>query len=188
MGSFRSPGDALAPPSKLHSLQWITEIAANVVIVFALVVGGLVWLHRVATGSSQTAACGSSAHLAPLPGTPVTLPGVDWRAQPSTLVVAISSACPHCVNESSFYSDITHSAHRTPILIVMPQQTQTAQSFLDEHSITPSRTISADLRSIQVNVTPTLMLVSPSGVVKQAWVGELDDKQRREILNALDHL
>ena len=136
-------------------------------ILCALVLGGLVWLHRVATSSSQTATCGSSVHPAPLPGTPITLHGVDWSVQPSTLVVAISSACPHCVNNSSFYSDITRSAHRIPIVIVMPQSKQTAQSFLDEHSITPSRTISADLRNIQVDVTPTLMLVSPSGIVKQ---------------------
>ena len=117
----------------------------------------------------------------------MSLPGVDWKAQPSTLVVAIWSGCPHCVNESAFYSELTRSAHRVPIVTVMPQPEQIAQSFLDQHGIKPAKTVSADLRSIQVQVTPTLLLVSSSGLVQQAWVGELDDKQQHEVFTAVDH-
>jgi hypothetical protein len=180
------PHDISAPSSHLNRVRSITEIAANVAIVCAVVVGGLVWLHRIATNSSRTAT--SVLAVAPAPGTTIKLTGVDWSVQASTLIVAISSTCPHCVNDTPFYHDITKSAHRIPIIVVMPQQKQTAQSFLDAHNVTPSRAISADLGGIRVNVTPTLMLISSAGVVKQTWVGELNDMQRHEVTTALDHL
>jgi hypothetical protein len=187
MESARPPGDIPVPLLQIDRLRRLTEIAANIVIVCAVIFCAIVWLHHDRTSSPATA-CGPSAAQAPLPGTPVTLPGVDWRSQASTLVVAISSACPHCLKESSFYSEITRTAHRVPIFVVMPQPKQAAQSFLDEHDIKPSGTISDNLRDMQVQVTPTLLLVSSSGVVKQTWVGELDARQRLEVLRVLDHL
>lgn len=166
--------------SRVRNLRQFTEVTANVVIVCALVLGGGVWLYRtmhpapINTGSN------------PPPGTAITLPGVDWGAHPSTLVIAISTLCPHCENEAAFYSDLTRSKHRSPVVVVMPQQQQTAQSFLDEHHINPTNTISADLRNLQVRATPTIVLVSSSGVVKQTWVGELNDKQKTEVSSAID--
>ncbi len=188
MDFVRPQSDSPSPGTAFHRLSGIAEIAANVVIICAVFFTGFMWWHQAAKGSSQVAACGSTVHPAPLPGTRISLPGVDWSSHPSTLVVAISSTCPHCVNSSSFYSKLTRSAHRNPVVVVMPQSEETARSFLARSSITPSRMISANLSSIQVSVTPTLVLVSSSGVVKQTWVGELDDSQRREVLTVLDHL
>jgi hypothetical protein len=82
----------------------------------------------------------NAASVAPVPGTPIDLAGVNWSGHASTLVVAISSACPHCVNETPFYREITLSPHQTPVYIVIPDQKQAAQSFLEEHHVTPSRT------------------------------------------------
>lgn len=185
MGSIR-PAPSGTPPYKLQKARLVTEIAANVVIICAVGLVALVLLDRTVASSSRTAF--RDLTVAPSPGTPIRLTGVDWSAHASTLIVAISSTCPHCMKETSFYSDITRSAHRTPIIVVMPQETQTAQSFLGGYHITPSRAISADLQGIQVKVTPTLILISSSGVVRQTWVGELNDTQKREVFQALDHL
>jgi len=185
MGSIR-PAQSGTPAHKLQRVRLVTEIAANVAIICSVGLIAFVLFDRTLVSSSHTAI--RDFTVAPPPGTPIRLTGVDWSAHASTLIVAISSTCPHCMKESSFYSDITRSAHRIPIIVVMPQESQTAQSFLGDYHIKPSRAISADLQGIQVKVTPTLILISSSGVVRQTWVGELNDTQKREVFQALDHL
>jgi hypothetical protein len=119
-------------------------------------------------------------------GTQIAIPGVDWSHHKATLVVAISSACHYCVASSPFYSEITHSTHVAPIVVVMPQGEQDAQTFLHEHAITPGSVVSASLASIQVSATPTLLLISSSGVVTKVWVGELTGTQKRDVVESLD--
>lgn len=101
--------------------------------------------------------------------------------------MAISSVCHYCISSSPFYSKITHSAHVAPIVVVMPQGEQDAQAFLRQHAITPRSVVSASLASINVNATPTLLLVSPSGMVTKEWVGELTNTQQQDVIESLDH-
>ena len=120
-------------------------------------------------------------------GKQVVLPGVQWSSHRATLVVAISSACHFCIASTHFYSQITRSNHAAPVVVVMPQGEQDAQAFLSKHAIAPSSVVSASLASIQVNATPTLLLISPSGIVTKAWIGELTDTQQHEVIESLDH-
>jgi hypothetical protein len=123
--------------SRLRRVRYITEIVANIVIVGAVVAGCVVWVTQSKSSDKST----SARVQYPVPGTPINLAGASWDNHPSTLIIAISSECPHCINEAAFYRDLTHSAHRDPILVVMPQQPDTARSFLNENGITPSRTL-----------------------------------------------
>jgi len=169
-------------------IQRIVELAANLVIVVAVAVGATVWLRRPNTaGPLHNTSLTSPVSEYPTLGTQIVLPGVDWNAHKATLVVAISSACHYCVASTPFYSEITHSTHVAPIVVVMPQGEQDAQAFLREHSITPRSVVSASLASIQVSATPTLLLISPSGMVTKEWVGELTNMQRHDVIESLDH-
>jgi len=175
--------------NRLANIRSITEVAANLALVVAVAVGLTVWLRRPNTAALLHNTNGPVAvSQYPALGTQIVLPGVDWSPHKATLVVAISSACHFCVDSTPFYSEITHSTHVAPIIVVMPQGEQDARTFLEKYAITPRSVVSASLPSIQVNATPTLMLVSSSGTVKQTWVGELNDAQKHEVFTALDHL
>jgi hypothetical protein len=179
----------LTSPKRFNKIQRIAEFAANLAIVVAVVVGVTVWLRRPNTVSplSTTSVTGSSGTKHSTLGTQIAIPGVDWSAHNATLVVAISTACHYCIASTTFYSEMTHAAHVAPIVVVMPQKEQDARTFLREHDVTPRSIVSANLASIQVSATPTLLLISSSGIVTKEWVGELTNIQQHEVIESLDH-
>jgi hypothetical protein len=172
---------------RLVKIRQIIEITANLALITAVVMGLTVFLHRPSSTNVGNIA-NNSPPLSQNPpvGTRIDLPGVDWRAHKATLVVAISSACHYCVNSTPFYSQITHSAHQAPVVVVMPQGQVEAKAFLQQHSITPNVTVSADLTNIQVQATPTLLLISSSGTITRSWVGELTETQKKQVVDALN--
>jgi hypothetical protein len=179
----------LTSPKWLNTIQRIAELAANLAIIVAVIVGVTVWLHRPNTAGplSNTSVTRPSETKYSTLGTQIAIPGVDWSTHKATLVVAISAACHYCVASTPFYSEMTHSAHVAPIVVVMPQEEQDARTFLREHDIKPGGVVSANLASIQVSATPTLLLISSSGIVTKEWVGELTNRQRNEVIESLDH-
>lgn len=73
-------------------------------------------------------------------------------------------------------------------MVVMPQGQKEAKTFLQQHSITPNNIVSEDLTNIQVQGTPTLLLISSSGTVTRSWVGELTETQRQQVVDALNQI
>ena len=174
--------------SRLANIRSITEITANLTLVVAVAVGVTVWLRLPNTeGLFHNASVTGAVSQYPALGSHIALPGVDWSPHKATLVMAISSACHFCVDSAPFYSELTHSTHVAPVVVVMPQAEQDARAFLQAHEITPLSVVSASLASIQVNATPTLLLISSSGIVTREWVGELTNTQRHDVLESLDH-
>ncbi|HMH14158.1 MAG TPA: hypothetical protein VK578_13730 [Edaphobacter sp.] len=170
-------------------IRQIIEITANLALITAVVVGLTVFLrHPSSANVGNIANINAPLSQNPPVGTKIDLPGIDWRAHKATLVVAISSACHYCVNSTPFYSQITHSAHHAPVVIVMPQGQEEARAFLQQHSITPNNTVSTDLANIQVQGTPTLLLISSSGTITRSWVGELTETQKKQVIDALNQI
>jgi hypothetical protein len=170
-----------------HKIQGITEFAANLTIVVAVVVGVTLWLRspKETLSLNQINLTGSSMENTAV-GMKIDLPGIVWSSHRSTLVVAISSTCHYCLESAPFYSSITRTNHAAPIVVVMPQEQREAKTFLLEHAIAPSSTVSLPLNKIQVEGTPTLLLVSSSGTVIRSWVGELSKRQQQQVLESLD--
>ena len=179
----------LTSPKQFNKFQRIAEFAANLAIIVAVIVGVTVWLRRPnrADPLPNASITRSPETKYSTLGTQIAIPGVDWNAHKATLVVAISTACHYCVASTPFYREMTHSVHVAPIVVVMPQREQDARTFLREHDITPRSVVSANLASIQVSATPTLLLISSSGIVTKEWVGELTNIQRHEVIESLDH-
>jgi hypothetical protein len=173
---------------RFTKVRQIIEITANIALIPAVGVGLTVFLHRPSAAHIEANANISSPLLSPPNGTKIYLPGIDWRAHKATLVVAISSACHYCMNSAPFYSQITHSTHQVPVVVVMPQGQKEAKTFLQQHSITPNNIVSEDLTNIQVQGTPTLLLISSSGTVTRSWVGELTETQRQQVVDALNQI
>jgi hypothetical protein len=178
----------MAPHSeRFVKIREVIEITANLALITAVVVGLAVFLHRQSSAPVGTVASGGAPLIQhPAVGTKIDIQGVDWRAHKSTLVVAISSACHYCMDSTPFYSQLTHSAHQAPIVVVMPQSQEEARAFLQQYSITPNNTVSTDLANIQVQATPTLLLISSSGTVTRSWVGELTEIQKKQVIDAVN--
>ena len=168
-------------------VQQIIEICANLALLTAIIVGLAFLLHPTSTRAHSDSSTGALLMPGPNIGTKIGLPGVNWSTHKATLVVIISSNCHYCINSAGFYSQLTHLTRSTPIIVVMPQSKEVASNFLKQHGITPDRIVSADLNEISVEATPTLLLISSSGVVTQSWIGELAGIKQKQVLDALNN-
>jgi hypothetical protein len=156
----------------------ILERAANV----SAILGVTVFLVLVFRGElAKRHPAGASAEG--LIGRTVSLPGVIFPQQRNSLVLALSTSCHFCKESLPFYKDLTErSAGRLNVVAVLPQPAHEAQTYIQAATIKATQVVSADLDSIGVSATPTVLLLDSSGKVRGAWVGLLDDKAQKKLL------
>ena len=166
-------------------MKVLLEALANAAIVIAVAIALGVWARQ---RHSPTPAAGTELRASEntAVGSRVQLPGVDWSKHPETLVLAISTACHFCIESTPFYRDLTRSPHLASIVVAMPQKQPVAEEFLRQHTIVPSTTVSIPLTEIDVEGTPTLLMVSSNGTITKSWVGELSRTQQQQVLASVD--
>jgi hypothetical protein len=122
-------------------------------------------------------------------GQPVNIPGFSPGDSQSSLVLAISSECPYCIDDLPFYKQLSvaraSSGDSLRIVAVLPQNTSTARKFLDDAGVHVDAVLSMSPRRIGVQLFPTLLLLDRTGRLQQFWVGGLTGKQRQEVFSAL---
>lgn len=149
----------------------------------AILVAVAVFLTLVIRGeiSRRTAALARSPSA--LVGKTIRLPGVPFPAQHDSLVLGISAQCHFCNESLPFYKQLADSLQgRLDVFAVVPQTQAEAGKYLADAGLSGVHGVSADLGSINVYATPTLLLVDSTGKVKNAWVGKQDEAGQRKIL------
>jgi hypothetical protein len=121
-----------------------------------------------------------------LVGTTVKLPTVDFAQKGKTLLIVISPTCHFCRDSEPFYRQLAKTAGpKTHLLAVLPVPKGEAETYVHA-SISPSlELVSASLGQVNVQATPTLLLVDSHGNVEMAWVGKLDDASQRQVQSEL---
>lgn len=119
-------------------------------------------------------------------GSTVKLTGVDFTRNGKTLLIAISSTCHFCKESQPFYRQLADMPTANANLVaVLPMPQRDAEEYVHS-TISPSlRVISASLDTIDVDSTPTLLLVDGQGKVEKAWVGKLDDSGQKQVQSQL---
>ena len=120
---------------------------------------------------------------APAVGSRLTLPGERWGSE--TLVMAVSTTCHYCSSSAPFYQRLlpAASAHHVKVVAVLPQPHEEATAYLTHLGLPAGlEAVQAPLSTIDVNGTPTLLLVDGSGVVQKSWVGQLPSAQEQDVL------
>jgi hypothetical protein len=109
--------------------------------------------------------------------------GVDLTASPKTLVMAIQSSCHFCSESMAFYRELAgKKSTRIRLVVVAPDDPVVARAYVAANGFSPDAIASADLTSMRVSGTPTLLLVNPSGVIERAWMGKLTTTGEKEVL------
>lgn len=115
-----------------------------------------------------------------------SLPGVDWAKNKRTLVLALSTQCHFCTESAPFFQRIQKErAKDLKLVAVLPQPITESHRYLEGEGVTVDDVKQAQLNSIGVNGTPTLLLVDNAGTVKQVWQGKLQPQQEDGVLAAL---
>jgi hypothetical protein len=117
------------------------------------------------------------------------LPGVSWSKNGETLVFALSTQCHFCTESAPFFQRIGKQIPLTvSMLAVLPQSKPDAQRYLTKMGVPIKDVRQANLTSIGVSGTPTLLVVDDAGIVTHVWVGKPLRNQESEILSTLAEL
>ncbi|MGO8736360.1 MAG: peroxiredoxin family protein [Terriglobia bacterium] len=137
--------------------------------------------------------------LLPQPGRPPTgaqplvglnmkqsLPGVVWAKNKRTLVLALSTQCHFCTDSAPFFQRIgKETAKNVKMVAVLPQPAGDGRKYLEGEGVHVDDVKQAQLSTIGVTGTPTLLLVDGTGKVADAWQGKLQPEQEAAVLTIL---
>ena len=157
------------------------EIAANVAIILVAGLLGYVLLDRYVfhkpPGERPTIAAGEK----------IPLTDVDWQRNGRTLVLVVQKGCHYCTESAPFYQRLARQAEQSGkvhLIAVLPQSRVEAADYLRGIGVTIADVREAKLPAIKVRGTPTLLLVSNTGVVEKAWIGKLPANRESEVLQS----
>jgi hypothetical protein len=166
-------------PSKLETLANLSTILVSLLLSIVLVKVFLLPVGRPAASAGRPQVAKGTS----LKG---SLPGVDWAKNGRTLVLAISTRCHFCTDSAPFFQRISKEKPAdTKLLAVLPQTVDESQKYLEKEGVRVDDVKQAQLDSIKVSGTPTLLLVDTAGTVAEAWVGKLEPSQEEDVLRIL---
>ena len=163
-----------------------TEMVANLAIILVAIFLGAVLVKDYLLPKPQPSMPTAPAAIAP--GTKLSLPGVDWKANGKTLVLALSTACRFCTESGPFYQRLVQDRAKIQnirLVAVFPQPVAEGQKYLSDLGVSVDEVRQARLDSIGVIATPTLILANADGAVAESWRGKLPGDKESELLGKL---
>src|SRR5437773_4294265 len=141
----------------MNSLIKRIELVSNVAIIVVAILLAVVLVRSYLFRQSSATQTSVSSTAAVRPGTKLSLPGVDWKTNGRTLVMALSTQCHFCTESAAFYKRIAEErakAGNLRLLAVLPQPVTESEQYLKESGVTVGGVKQLRLDSIGVNGTP----------------------------------
>ena len=156
------------------------ELAANIGIVITAVLVGVLFFRNYTQRQSDP------QHVIAL-NTKFALKNVDWQANDKNLVFAVSTTCHFCTESAGFYRKLVEQCKQQHVhtVAVLPQSPAEAQAYLSGDGVTVDEIRQSDLPTLEVNGTPTLLLVDRGGLVKHVWTGKLPSAKEGDVISTL---
>jgi thiol-disulfide isomerase/thioredoxin len=121
-------------------------------------------------------------------GKALPLDNIDWANNKKTLVLFLSSSCHFCIESSPFYKQLVakySDGSAATLVVVMPEDVSVAKEHLKRLGVGINTVFDAQLDSVGVRGTPTLLLVDGSGIVSDEWIGKLPKEKEAEVFDKL---
>jgi hypothetical protein len=167
----------------------VLDVTATLAVLAVCLV---ILLQAAERRAAEPEASAAAAITTPPPSAPVlgdalpAIDGVDLAASPHTLILAVQSSCRFCSESMPFYGRLAASRPASVRLVaVAPDEPAAARAYLASHAFAPDAIAHADLPSLHVGGTPTLILTGPSGVVERVWVGRQTPDGEKDIAATL---
>ncbi len=165
------------------NIQKRVELFANVAIIIVTILLGYFLVQKFLLSTNSSA----SQSIAIKKGSKVDISDVDWQKQQQTLVIYVRKGCGYCTKSMPFYKSLTEIQPKinTKLVVVSIDDTNTTKTYLAENGIEFNEIHQANLGSIGVTGTPTLLLLNNKGEVSNSWVGKLTSDEEKEVISQL---
>jgi thioredoxin-related protein len=168
----------------MSSLYRRIELLSNIAIIVVALLLGVVLVKKYFAGSPPAT---NTREISA--GTKIALTDVDWSKSRQTILIVLSQRCHFCSESMPFYQRLTQEVKDysdTRLIAVLPQPPGEGQKYLDNLGLAIKDVKQAELSSIQVRGTPTLILVDSRGVVTDVWVGKLSSDKETEVISKVE--
>jgi rhodanese-related sulfurtransferase len=121
-------------------------------------------------------------------GTSVTLANTDWAKNRTSLILVLSSKCPHCNASVPFYRTILSalSPEAVHVIAVFNEPMVSARAFLRTAGLDRISDIRImNYRTLKVSGTPTLILADGQGKIISSWSGRLTESGEKSVFSTL---
>jgi thioredoxin-related protein len=159
------------------------EFVANAVVILLAVVIGIVFIKdRFAPSSSEPIEVKVGDKVA-------RIEGWDFGAHGETLMLVLRKGCHFCEDSAPFYQRLVtqqrQSGSHASIVAVFPDPADVAKEVVQSEGLAVEAISGVPLERLNVNGTPTLLLVDRTGMVLKAWMGVLSPRQELEVMRAV---
>lgn len=160
------------------------ELVANVLVIIVAVLLGIVLVQKHLL---SPASASPPAPPTPTVGSKISLPDTNWSDNSKTVLLVLQKGCRYCTDSAPFYKRLIEHVKGKNIKIVaaLPQTREDAVSYLNELGLAGLEIKQAELPSLSVGGTPTLILVNNQGEISNFWVGQLTREKEAEVLEKL---
>jgi hypothetical protein len=163
------------------------ETVSNIAVLVVAIIVGFVFLRNGNLLPDKTKPRSAADAERQLKGRSVAIADVKTTDTPATLVLAMSTHCYYCGQNTSLYVTLgkIKSSAGFGFVAVAPEPQAEIDEYLQSRHIAPDRVISRSLEAFNVSATPTVLLVNQQGVVQAAWVGVLDSTRQKDVFRKI---
>lgn len=169
----------------MSSLHRHIEVLVNVAIIIVAMLLGAVLVRPLYSIPDRKSPADIQSSLV-VPGTKLSLPGLDWEKGERTLLIVLSTRCRFCTESTPFYQRLAWQRGErgdARLVAVLPQDGVEAQKYLDDHGISVDEVRQSLPGAFYAKATPTLILVDRTGSVVETWAGKLPPEKELEVLD-----
>ena len=174
--------------TRLSSIITSDKLANIAVICVAVMLGAVVVKNHLLGGSNSPAAARAKAELV---GRQIKIPPSILGKTSTSVALALSTNCHFCTESMPFYKQLTEMRQGPEttfqLFTFFPQDPAPANAYLKEHGVSPDLIMSGPkaFSDLGISGTPALLLVNSKGVVQDAWLGKLSEKEQAEVISKL---
>lgn len=117
-------------------------------------------------------------------GTKINLPDTVLEKK-QTFLLVLQKGCHFCSESASFYQKLIETAKTksdTDIVAVLPSEIQISKDYLKSLNVPIEKIKQNSLENLQIQGTPTVILLDQNSKVIESWVGKLPPEIETEVL------
>ncbi len=159
------------------------ELFANITIILVAILLGYLLIQKLLF--QQVPQIQPPAEISK--GTKISLPNVDWQVNQRTLLIVLQKGCRFCTESMPFYKTLVEKSKEKGIklIAVLPSSREESIRYLKENGVDIQDIKQSQLDLINVQGTPTLILVNEKGEVSNSWIGKLSSNKEVEVIGNL---
>lgn len=102
-----------------------------------------------------------------------------------TVTLLLSPDCRFCVESMPTYRDVLSNRRDVPVTVAGSHSPEALRAFAAGHDFRADRFESLPVEALPVRMTPAMLLVDPTGIIRGVWTGRPSENARRSMVNAL---